>query len=345
MTDGTGQPTLFCRRWDLLGRDLLALANTIALARCFGWEFRFVWPEGVDPYIADPTPLLAESFRRQFEFTEEDLHGRTVLPEGEIVFRDRAGIREHLAGLNEHVLVEIQDPFAIVRPLDDDPAEAARRFREAFFSIGWSDKARRLVESHRMERRRDHLGTARQGRGHRLGRMAPLHALRQVHAASLYRLQAEELSRRAGHVLALSDNAMVLAWLRHRCDDVVTAADVIPGYDGLPVMLQALADILLMSRCGSIYGPSETAFSTFAAHVGGRRVMPADLLVPPGREAILDSGIRRTEKDLAEYPFLRPFVARATSTGTSTCSATACRWESSSIWPVVPLLSIPTPWG
>ena len=218
-----------------------------------------MWPEGVDPYIADPTPLLAESFRRQFEFTEEDLHGRTVLPEGEIVFRDRAGIREHLAGLNEHVLVEIQDPFAIVRPLDDDPAEAARRFREAFFSIGWSDEARRLVEFasawnadeiiSALHVRAGDIVSGDWRHSMHYGKYMPLPYI--VYAA-------EELSRRAGHVLALSDNAMVLAWLRHRCDDVVTAADVIPGYDGLPVMLQALADILLMSRCGSIYGPSES---------------------------------------------------------------------------------------
>src|SRR5208283_2935223 len=102
--------------------------------------------EGHDPYIADPTPLLARRFLQRFQFTEEDLRGRTVLPEGEILFRDRTGARERFAALDEQVFVEIHHPFDIVRPRDDDPAEAARRFIDAFHSIEWSDEARRLVD-------------------------------------------------------------------------------------------------------------------------------------------------------------------------------------------------------
>ena len=312
MIDGSDRPIFFCRRWDLLGARLMALTNTIALARSFGCEFRFMWPEGPDPYIADPTPLLARPFLQRFEFTEEDLRGRTVLPEGEILFRDRTGVRERFAGMDEQVLVEIHHPFDIVRPRDDDPTEAARRFIDAFHSIEWSDEARRLVD-YASAWNSDEVISALHVRGGDVVSGGWRHSMYYGKYMPLpyVTYAVEELSRRADHLLVLSDNAMLLAWLRRRFDSIVTAADIVPGYDELPVMLRAFTDILVMSRCGSVYGPSDSAFSTLAAHVGGRRVMPADRLVPPGGErTVLYSGIRRTETELAELPFLRPFVAR-----------------------------------
>ncbi len=312
MTDGSEGPIFFCRRWDLLGARLVALTNTIAVARSFGCEFRFMWPEGRDPYIADPTPLLARRFLQRFEFTEEDLRGRTVVPEGEIIFRDRTGAREHFAALDEQVLVEIQHPFDIVRPRDDDPTEAARRFIDAFHSIEWSDEARRLVDF-ASAWNTDEVISALHVRGGDIVSGGWRHSMYYGKYMPLpyVTYAVEELSRGAGHVLVLSDNALLLAWLRRRFDSIVAAADIVPGYDQLHVMLRAFADILVMSRCGSLYGPSDSAFSTLAARVGGRHVMPADRLVPPGGErTVLYSGIRRAETDLTESPFLRPFVAR-----------------------------------
>ncbi len=311
MTDGSEGPIFFCRRWDLLGARLMALTNTIAVARSYGCEFRFVWPEGHDPYIADPTPLLARRFLQRFQFTEEDLRGRTVLPEGEILFRDRTGARERFAALDEQVFVEIHHPFDIVRPRDDDPAEAARRFIDAFHSIEWSDEARRLVDL--ASAWGDEVISALHVRGGDIVSGGWRHSMYYGKYMPLpyVTYAVEELSRGASHLLVLSDNAMLLAWLRRRFDSIVTAADVVPGYDRLPVMLRAFADILVMSRCGSLYGPSDSAFSTLAARVGGCHVMPADRLVPPGGErTVLYSGILRAETDLADSPFLRPFVAR-----------------------------------
>jgi hypothetical protein len=312
VADGSERPIFFCRRWDQLGGRLLALTNTIAVARDFGCEFRFAWPKGAQPYIADPTPLLARSFLERFEFTEEDLRGRTVLPEGEILFRDRADVHERLAGLNEQVLVEIQHPFDIVRPRDDDPAQAARRFIDAFGSIGWSDDAGRLVDFafawnageaiSALHVRAGDIVSGLYRHSMYYGKYVPLAYV--THAA-------EALSRGPGRLLVLSDNELLLTWLRCRFDSIVTAAEIVPGYDQLPVILRAFADILLMSRCDSLYGPSDSAFSTLAALIGGRRVIPASRLVPPGEEGtVLSSGIRRAETDTAELPFLRPLVAR-----------------------------------
>jgi hypothetical protein len=312
VTDGPGAPIFFCRRWDLLGGRLMALTNTIAVARSFGHEFRFIWPEGRDPYIADPTPLFARAFLERFLFTEEEVASRPVLPEGEILFRDRAGVRELMASLDDQALVEVQHPFDIVRPRDDDPAEAASRFADAFRSIAWSDEAQRLVDF-ASAWNADDVASALHVRGgdivsgdwrHSMyyGKYMPLPYVTYA---------AEELTRGARPLLVLSDNAMLLAWLRRRFDSIVTAADIVPGYDELPVMLRAFADIHVMSRCGSIYGPSDSAFSTLASRVARHPITPADRLVPTGRErTVLSSGIQQDERDLTEFAFLGPFVAR-----------------------------------
>jgi hypothetical protein len=308
----TEGPIFFCRRWDQLGGRLAALTNTIALARSFGWDFRFVWPEGRDAVIGDPTPLLSPSFRKQFEFTQADLCGHAVLPEGEILDRDRAGVRDLLTDMDEQVFVEVNDPFAILRPRDDDEADAAIEFMDAFRSIGWSDDAQRLVEFASSWNADELISTLHVRGGdivsgpwrHNMyyGKYTPLPFVTYA---------VQELSRRAGQLLVMSDNASLLEWLRRHSDSVLTAADIVPGYDRLPPMLLAFMDILLMSRCAAVYGPSDSAFSGLAAHVGGRRVMPVDRLVPAEEQrSVLYSGIRRNETDLAESPFLRPFVAR-----------------------------------
>jgi hypothetical protein len=291
---------------------MMALTNTIAMARSFGWDFRFIWPEGRDPGIGDPTALLSPSFRQRYEWTEADLRGRALLPEGEIVYRDRAGVRDHVADMDGPVLVEIQHPFAVVCPRDDDDAEAATRFIDTFHSIGWSDDARRLLDFASSWNTDESISVLHVRGGdivsgcwrHDMyyGKYMPLPYITYA---------VDELSRRSGQLLVMSDNASLLEWLRRDSDSVVTAADIVPGYDRLPELLQALMDILLMSRCGSMYGPSDSAFSTLAAHVGGRRVVPADRLVPLGEQrAVLFSGIRRNEGELAKAPLLRPFVAR-----------------------------------
>ncbi len=290
----------------------MALTNTIAVARSFGCEFRFMWPEGSEPDIADPTLLFARRFLQQFAFTEEDLRGRTVLPEGEILFRDRTGVHQLFAGLDEPVLVEIQHPFDIVRPGDDHPDEAAKRFTDAFHSIEWSDEARRLVDL-TSAWNADGIISALHVRGGDIVSGAWRHSMYygKYMPIPYVTYAVEELSREADHLLVLSDNSMLLAWLRHRFDATLTAGDIVPAHDQLPVMLRAFAEILMMSRCGTLYGPSDSAFSTLAASVAGRRVKPADRLVPLGEErTVLYSGIRRTESDLAEWPFLGPFVAR-----------------------------------
>jgi hypothetical protein len=291
---------------------MMALTNTIAMAHSFGWDFRFIWPEGRDPGIGDPTPLFSPSFRQRYEWTEANLRGRTLLPEGEVIYRDRAGVRDHLADVDGPVLVEIQHPFAVVRPRDDGDAEAAERFIDAFHSVGWSDDARRLVDfasSWNTDERISVLhvrgGDIVSGRWRHdmyYGKYMPLPYV-------TYAMDA--LSRRTGRLLVMSDNASLLEWLRRHSDAVLTAADIVPGYDRLPELLQALMGILLMSRCGSMYGPSDSAFSTLAAHLAGRRVVPADRLVPLAEQrAVLFSGIRRNEAELAEVPLLRLFVAR-----------------------------------
>ena len=290
----------------------MALMNTMAVAQSFGTEFRFIWPAGTDPSLVDPALLLGRRFTARFEMAEEDIGDRPVVYERDLVGLDRQEVQTRLAGLDGPVFVEIKDPFGIVQFMDDDPGEAAKRFRACFRAMEWSDDARRLIDvTSALGMTEDvcalHIRAGDIVSGdwrHTMyyGKYMPLPFV--MHAI-------ERLSRGGERrVLLISDNDPLLRWLRSRFPTVSTMTDLIPDYGGLPEMLRAFADVLVLSRSGSMYGPSASAFSSFAAHIGGHAVTPADRLVPTGREAdVLYEGVRRTETDAGDLPFLRPLVA------------------------------------
>ena len=291
----------------------MALTNTMAIARSFGCEFRFVWLAGTDPSLADPTLLLGRDFVERFRITEEALRGCTVIPELEFVILERADAEDRWARLNEQVFVEIKDPFDVVRLKDDDAAEATRRFLDCFHAMEWSDDARRLIEIASGWDAGENISAVHVRAGdivsgdwrHTMyyGKYMPLPFV--VNAIDQLSHNGER------RVLVVSDQAPLVQWLRHRLGAVLTVADIIPRYDRLPEMLRPFADLLVMSRCDSIHGPSSSAFSSYAARIGGHVVMPADRLVPTGQEAaVLYAGILDTESRMEELPFLRPLVAR-----------------------------------
>ena len=278
-------------------------------------------------------------------FTEEDVAGRTVLPEGEILFRDRAGVRELLASLDDQVLVEVQHPFDIVHPRDDDPAEAASRFADAFRSIAWSDEAQRLVDF-ASAWNADDVVSALHVRGgdivsgdwrHSMyyGKYMPLPYV--THAA-------EELTRGARPLLVLSDNAKLLAWLRRRFDSIVTAADIVPGVRptsrhvagvrghprdvALWLHLRTLGQRLQHAGVPGRLSPHHSRRSPRAHGTGTHRPVLGD---PAGR----------TGPD--RVPCSCGPLWHATSPGSSTCSAMPCPWASSSIWLVERQHSTRTP--
>ena len=290
----------------------MALTNAMAVAQSFGAEFRFMWPAGTDPSLEDPTLLLGRQFTERFEIAEEDIRDHPVMFELDLVGLDRQEAQKRLASLDEQVFVEIKDPFGIVRFRDDDPGEAATRFRACFHAMEWSNDARRLIDVTTAWDATEDISALHVRAGdivsgdwrHTMyyGKYMPLPFVMNA---------IEQLSHGGEQrVLLISDNIPLIGWLRSRFPAVSTMTDIIPDYDRLPEMLRAFADVLVLSRSESIYGPSSSAFSSFAAHIGGHAVTPADRLVPTGSEAdVLYAGIRRTETDIDDFPFLRPLVA------------------------------------
>jgi hypothetical protein len=308
-----GGPVVFTRRWDQLGGRLNSLVNAIATAGSLGLEFRFIWPRGADPAINDPSQLFSQAFLDAFEISPTSLGDRGVVPEHELVELGVDDARRLSRSAASAPHLEMESPFAITRLAGegDDPARA--RFVEAFGSIGWSAPAHEL--SDRITAACDGMSLAavhvRAGDivtgGWRhvvhYGKYAPV---------PYVELAIEQLAEQGtAPVLVVSDNSRLLSWLQDRHRAVVTAAEIVPGYRDLPEILQAFADILLMARCHALVGPSCSAFSLFAAHVGCGQVIPAEELVPPGEgSSVLLSGIIELQEDVPGAPFLAGLLAR-----------------------------------
>ena len=305
-------PIFFCRRWDRLTARLMALTNAMAVAQSFGAEFRFMWPVGTDPSLVDPTLLLGRRFSERFQIAEKDIRDRPVMFERDLVGLDRQEARSRLAGHDEQVFVEIKDPFDIVHFRDDDPVEAATRFRACFYAMEWSNEARRLLDvTTGWDATQDVSALHIRAGDIVFGDWRHTMYYAKYMPLAFVLNAIEQLSHGGEQrVLLISDNTALICWLRSRFPAVSTMTDIIPDYGALPEMLRAFADVLVLSRSGSIYGPSSSAFSSFAAHIGGHAVAPADRLVPRGGEAgVLYAGIRRLETEVDDFPFLGPLVA------------------------------------
>jgi hypothetical protein len=291
----------------------MALTNTMATAENLGIEFRFIWPRGANPALHDLSQLFSPEFIAAFEIGEEPMVGREIFPQHELVASSRQEASRRLSSFAMPPGVEVDDPFGIVRLADEDPSEAHARFLRAFESIGWSKEAWSLVHA---------AATWTDG-----NEMSAVHVRagdivngdwRQIMYFGKY-MPVPYVSHAIAHgsgegtrlTLVMSDNTDLLAWLCTVHPTVVTVADLVPEYGQLPEFLRALADILIMSRCRTIAGPSASAFSSLAGHLGGSGVTSVEQLVPiDQRFEILRAGILDIRRASDASPFLRSFAAR-----------------------------------
>ena len=313
MGGGSDRPLVFARRSDQLGSRLIALVNAMAVAEALGLEFRFVWPPLPQSGPGGAGMFFSRDFLASHEMPESSVRARTVLTDNELITLGIDEVRTRLASSDPAPWVEIHDPFRITRLASESEEVARGRFISAFHSIEWSGSAGALVE--RVSALPEHVGrvgvhvragdivTGEWRQTQWYGKYTPVpHVM-----AAVERLEASSDES----VLVLSDNAQMMAWLQEHFPATVRAADLIPGYGSLPDVLQAFADILLLSRCRSIIGSTHSGFSQLAAHLGCGQATPAGRLVPPGREhATLRDGIARLQQDVASTPFLAPFASR-----------------------------------
>jgi hypothetical protein len=307
----SSKPLVVARRWDQLAGRLNTMTNALALAELVGLDFRFVWVRGFDRHVNDPRELFDDAFLDKYEIDESELDGRPAAN-----FRDLQATKESVTGAlaqaGDGAFIEMEELFGIVVADDETAAAARERFKRCFAGMGWNSQVQRLMaRSEEWPELQDaaavHIragdivsGAWRQSLVHSKYTPTPF-----VHNA-IEQLGADGERQ----VLVLSDHAEYLAWLKDRFN-VITSADVIPGYERMTEIQQAIADILLMSRCRPVLGPPTSGFSIIAARLGAGEFERADALAEPGGErSVLLTGIaeRRSEEDLPD--FWGPLTAR-----------------------------------
>lgn len=261
----------------------------------------------------DPGQLFSRQFLAEFEISEDALTGHAILPVQELVSLERDQIDRRLGSDLTVPYVEIDEVFWILRLAAEDPSEALGRFITCFQAIGWSDEAQSSLNFASTWNTDDQIAAIHIRAGDIVtGGWRHFMFYGKYMPVPYVSFAIDELSHGGRKpVLVMSDNAELLLWLQTRHANIVTVSEVVPGYARLPEILKAFADMLLMSRCHTIVGPSESAFSALAADLGRSRVMSAERLIPAGQaHEVLRSGSLDTQGSIGEYPFLMRFVAR-----------------------------------
>jgi hypothetical protein len=305
-TDQTGAPRavfhtplVVARRWDQLGGRLSAIVNARSLAQLLGIEFRFVWPEGLDPAIRDPREIFSEGFLDAYQLDATELEHRTVVPHWRIIGGPDREPPAPMRCAGTDAFIEVNEIFEIVHGPDEDSTAARQRYRHCFQTIDWSQPARELVTWCQAWNTGRGLAAVHVRAGDIVvGEWRHVVAHEKYLPTPFLHYGLERLSEDGDtQVLVVSDNAEYLAWLKSRFSAIVTSDEVVPGYGRLTELQQAFADILLLSRCSPIVGPPSSAFSRLAANLSSGSLVRADMMVPAGRErAVLLGGIAERQQ-------------------------------------------------
>lgn len=310
MNAAKARPLVVARRWDQLAGRLNTMANALVLAELADMDFRFVWIRGFDRHINDPGELFDQEFLDEHEIDEAELEGR---PAVNFYYLEptAASILGALAEAGDGAFIEMDEVFDTVIPRGETPELARERFQRCFAAMGWNRDIKKLFEFC-ARWPEDQEAAAIHIRAGDIVTGAWRHTL--VHAkycpTPFVHHAIEQLRNGDRQVLVLSDHRAYVTWLKQRYS-VVTAAEVIPGYGQLTEIQQAIADVLLMSRCRPVLGPPASGFSVMAARLGAGEFERADTLAEPWGECdVLHAGIDERSNDAGREDFWGPLIAR-----------------------------------
>ncbi len=275
-----------------------------------GVEFRFIWPRGDDHELDDPREVFGESFLQAHEIQAADLIGRPI-----VKFRlgTPAEARQRLFDTDPLAAFEVFEFFRIMAFAGEDASVAAARFRAGIDEIGWSAKARQLVEFFRRWNGAGNLSAVHIRCGDIVtGGWRHFMAYEKYVPIPFVEAAIRTLSGDGTKpVLVMSDNQSCIEYLRSRHRQVRVPRDIYPGYDSLSDVQKALADILMLSQCQVTVGPKRSAFSHLGANLGGAALVGADRFVPEGDESgALSHWIEEGHQATPGARWLRPFLAR-----------------------------------
>ena len=307
----TSDVVVVARRWDGLGGRLHALLNAWSVARALDLEFRFAWPRNSFRTFHEPREVFDDAFLARFEIAESTCGDRIALPNPTALSLPEA--RALCRAANPHSMIEVGECFDVLAFADEPAADAQARFRAGLSEIAWSGVARALIES---------VPVANDPRGYsaihvRAGdivegdwrQFVPV----EKHIPTAYvEFAIETLAGPdASPVVVVSDNERYVCYLRTRFGFIRSPGDLVGGYASLSQAQRALADILVLSRARRVVGPRTSAFSQFAAHLGGLTILSVgDLMTENVARRRLRDGIARAGEEAARWEVLRPLLAR-----------------------------------
>lgn len=300
-------------RWDGLGARLTSLANAWSLAQALGVEFRFVWPHRPEAMPDAPLDLFSQSFREAFEIAASDIADREAISAARLRGLSLSDACQFLLSAGGNTVVEVSEPFDVCAFAGEGSKLAGNRFREAFCRIGWSDAARDVVDFISNWRNPDDCSAIHVRAGDIVvGAWRNFIAHEKYVPTPLVSLAIETLSGADRKlVVVISDNQAYVEYLKQRFRTVRTPRDILPGYDALSELQQALADILLLSRCREIVGPPRSAFTGLAANLSAQEVRrPASTMAEDEMGEFVLAEIERGMREAAHFECLKPLLAR-----------------------------------
>lgn len=301
---------MVARRWDQLGGRLNAIVNAASVAELLGLDFGFVWPRGYAQALDNPEEIFSARYLDAFELDASELEGRPAIPSHELLALSDTEARRLLGG-TPGAIVEVDQPFDIAQASWEEAGVARARLKQSWSEFGWREEVGELLRQCQDVAAAEPLVAVHVRAGDIVdGDWCQVMHHEKYLPSPFIELAIESLLREQVRVLILSDNDEYLRRLRDRFASAVTAAELVPGYERLSALHQALADIFLLAHCREIVGPPSSAFSQLAAKLGPERIVRADELVSPGHERdVLLAAIAERLPD-AETPAQRRLLAR-----------------------------------
>lgn len=256
---------------------MTAMVNAAAGADAHGGRFGFVWPRVREAHLEDPSDLFTDDFLVEHELTDDDLADGTAIWFAELVPLSDAELRTRLTAQPE-AFVEVGEVFSIVRWMHEEPAAARLRYRSCFDRFGWNETARAIIDASDDWLRGGPRGAVHVRAGDIIDGDWNLFLAHAKYSPTPLVHEAIRQQSDRGNVLVVSDNPAYLDWLVDRFPSVVTAREIVPGYEHMPDVHRAFADLVLLSRCATVVAPPSSAFSGFASLVGGTQIVRSNEL-------------------------------------------------------------------
>ncbi|SMO49350.1 hypothetical protein [Paracoccus laeviglucosivorans] len=283
-------------RQDRIGARLICLLDMMRLCERFGTSGRYLWlsqPDGPYPELTDPRDFLSDAVIASHIDLVDSLPDRS----GREVLRDTAPgmnstrFAERLASGQGFLCDSMSD---LTRFTDETPEAAAQQVRRIAAGLELAPAIRDALAHARAR-------VAMAGGGQPIA----IHVRRgdildgdpwsyscwpsKYVPDEFFRAFAEQTD---GPVVAFSDTPAAIAHLAQGNPRIVPVAGLFDD-PALSVAQRDLLELLLMGECFEVGAPSQSAFSQAASVIGGARIVPLPVALPPDAKVAANDALLR----------------------------------------------------